>query len=117
MLKLYQYDKCDSCRKARKFLEANGLEFETVPIRRDPPSQPELRQMLEHLGGDVMKLFNTAGGAYRSLNLKEKMPMLTEPQKLNLLARNGSLVKRPFLIGEAIGLIGFNEETWRRSLL
>jgi arsenate reductase len=114
---MYEYDKCDSCGKARKFLKENGLEYEGIAIRRDPPSQAELRQMLSYLGGDVLKLFNTAGGAYRSLNLKEKMQILTESQKLNLLARNGNLVKRPFLIGDAVGLVGFNEETWRRSLL
>lgn len=73
--------------------------------------------MVDHYGGNIGRLFNTSGADYRSLGLKTRMRLLTEPQKINLLVQNGNLVRRPFLIGNEIGLVGFREEEWKGALL
>lgn len=104
MLKFYGYKGCDSCRKARKQLEAKGTSFEEIAIRETPPEIPELRAMLKAYDGNVKKLFNTSGGDYRALQLGSKLPSMSEDEALALLASNGNLVKRPFLIDETNGI-------------
>ena len=106
---------CDACRKALRFLDSMDIEYSSIPIREQPPSRGELRQMLGYVDGDIRKLFNGSSATYRSLNLKEKMNRLTEGQKLDLLARHGNLVKRPFVIGDRLGLVGFKEDVWKAA--
>lgn len=115
MLKIYMYKGCESCRKALQFLDARGIQYTTFPIREQPPSRKELHEMIDALDGDIQKLFNSSGGSYRSLNLKSRMRLLSTGQKVDLLARDGSLVKRPFAIGEGIHLVGFNEAAWEAA--
>ena len=117
MFRLYMYDGCSSCRRARNFLEEKGIDFEEIPIREKPPTRSELRRMAEFQGGDLKKLFNTSGGTYRNLGLSERMAILTVAQKINLLATHGNLVKRPFLIGNDVGLVGFRGDRWKDVLL
>jgi arsenate reductase len=111
-LKVYQYTHCGTCRKALKFLEAQGVEFASIPIREQPPTKTELRMMLKLYGGNVRKLFNTSGQDYKKLNLKERLPSMTEDEVIALLSTNGNLVKRPFAVTEDGGLAGFREEEW-----
>lgn len=115
-LKVYQYEKCDTCRRALKFLVAHGVAHTVVPIREQPPSRAELAAMLKVYGGEVRKLFNTAGQDYRRLNLKERLPAMNAAEAIDLLARNGNLVKRPLVVSAAGGLVGFREDEWRRWL-
>ena len=115
-LKVYQYEKCDTCRRALKFLAARGVAHTIVPIRERPPSRAELMAMLKVYDGEVRKLFNTAGQDYRQLNLKERLPAMNLTEAIDLLARNGNLVKRPFVVSAAGGLVGFHEGEWRRWL-
>jgi Spx/MgsR family transcriptional regulator len=117
MLKFYMYDACSTCREAQSFLDENGIEFTTIPIRDKPPTRSELRRMVDYMGGDLKKLFNSSGGTYRNLGLSERMRTLTTAQKINLLATHGNLVKRPFLIGDDFGLVGFKEDQWKDTLL
>lgn len=112
MLNVYMYKGCDSCRKALKFLDGKGLQYTAIPVREQPPSRDELWAMAEALDGNVQKMFNVSGGSYRSMNLKTKMRLLSQGQKIDLLARDGSLVKRPFVVGDGIHLVGFNEAAW-----
>ena len=112
MLTVYTYANCDTCRKAVKWLRAKGIAFTEKPIRETPPTVSELRAQLAHQGGELRKLFNTAGQDYRALGLKDKLSAMTEKEALSLLATNGNLVKRPFLLGETVGLVGFDEKTW-----
>ncbi|MDE1170573.1 MAG: arsenate reductase family protein [Verrucomicrobium sp.] len=116
MLKAYVYSGCDTCRKALKFLDAKKTAYTAVPIRETPPSLPELKAMLEAYGGDLRKLFNTSGRDYKELGLSAKLPAMTEAQALALLAKNGNLVKRPFLIGKTARRVGFREEEWAGPL-
>jgi arsenate reductase len=113
---IYTLASCDSCRKATKWLRARGLEFVEKPVRETPPSLAELRAMLAHQGGELRRLFNTAGQDYRAAGLKEKLPTLRTEDALALLAANGNLVKRPFLLGPRGGLVGFDESDWARAL-
>lgn len=116
-IRIYTYKNCGTCRKALKFLDANGLDYEKRPIRETPPAKTELKQVLKCLDGEIRRLFNTSGGDYRAMNLKEKLPQMTQAEAIDLLASNGNLVKRPFLIVGRIGAVGFNEAEWKRLLL
>ena len=116
-LKMYQYDHCGTCRKAKQWLRAQGIAFETMAIRETPPPLAALKTMLKAYGGDLRKLFNTSGGDYKAMNLKERLPGMPENEALELLATNGNLVKRPFLIGEGVALVGFREDQWHDALI
>jgi arsenate reductase len=116
-LKVYTYANCDTCRRAVKWLRANGVAFDERPIREFPPSAAELRVMLNAHGGELRKLFNTSGKDYRDQKLGEKLPKLSVPAALGTLAGNGNLVKRPFVIGPAVALTGFDEKAWSVALL
>lgn len=115
MLKVYAYSKCGTCRKAVKFLNERGISHKEIPIRDQPPTRAELKRMLGQYNGEVRRLFNTSGGDYKELGLKDKLPSMTEAEALDLLASNGNLVKRPFVLGEGAALVGFSPEEWERA--
>ena len=114
-MKIYQYPKCSSCRKAINFLKENAVTFEDINIVETPPALTELQQMLSALG-NVKKLFNSSGLQYRELGLKDKLPGMSDEEALSLLASNGMLIKRPFLLGDNIALVGFKEAVWKDEL-
>ena len=116
MIRIYTLKTCDSCRKATKWLAEHKFPFQEIAIREQPPSLVDLKRALANLDGDTRKLFNTSGQDYRALNLKEKLPTLSSAQALELLASNGNLIKRPFLISKSETLIGFQPETWTNSM-
>ena len=116
MLKIYEYKGCGTCRKALKWLETKGIQYKIIPIREQPPSKTELKRMLKIYEGNLRRLFNTSGGDYKELNLKDKLPGLSEAQAINLLAGNGNLIKRPFVLTKKGGVIGFKEEEWAKLL-
>ena len=111
-MKIYTLKTCDSCRKAVKWLRENGIAFQEIPIREQPPTLPELRLALQSAGGDIRKLFNTSGQDYRALNLKESLPTMSEAEALALLASNGNLIKRPFLASRDLTMAGFDPSKW-----
>ena len=111
MFKLYGYKQCQSCRLAEKWLNQHHVPYESIPIRDTPPSRTELSRMANLYGG-IKPLVNTSGQAYRKLNLKEQWGVKTDGQWLDLLASNGHLVKRPFLVGTHTLKVGFNPDEW-----
>ena len=111
-LRFYAYKNCDTCRKARKYLDEKGIEYELIPIREQPPTKAELKTMLANYDGNIRKLFNTSGADYKSFNLKEKLPNMTDAEAIDLLSKNGNQIKRPFAIKGGIGSVGFNEAAW-----
>ena len=115
-LKIYAYEKCGTCRKALNWLDTHGVLYEVVPIRETPPTIKELQKMLESVDGNLRKLFNTSGNDYKSLNMKERLPSLEVKEALKVLNQNGNLVKRPFVVGDDVCLIGFNEDAWKEIL-
>ncbi|MGB6221883.1 arsenate reductase family protein [Haloferula sp.] len=116
MLKIYAYKSCDSCRKAIKWLKERELDFEVVPIRETPPSVAELRKVLATGKGEMRRLFNTAGGDYRAMGMKDKLPRMSEQEALELLSQHGNLVKRPILIGNGVALAGFKVAEWNEVI-
>jgi arsenate reductase len=116
MLTVYSYPKCSTCREAIKWLDAHAIPHQVKPIRETPPSRAELQSALEALGGDLKKLFNTSGVDYRALGLKDQLPAMSTDDAFTLLASNGNLVKRPFVIGDQQALVGFKEAEWQQAL-
>jgi len=111
-MKLYQYPNCSTCRKAIKYLDAKGFQFESIDITVQPPTKAELATMLSSYSGDIRKLFNTSGLQYRELNMKEKLPGMSNDEAIELLSGNGKLIKRPFLLKGDKGIVAFKEELW-----
>lgn len=107
-----EYPKCSTCRKARAFLEANGVDFEARHIVENPPTADELRAWIARAGVPARKCFNTSGLRYKALALKEKLPAMSEEEQIALLASDGMLVKRPVLVSADAARFGFrNWET------
>ena len=111
-MKVYAYKNCDTCRRAKKWLDARGIAYKEIPIREQPPTKAELRRMLGY-AGSVRKLFNTSGGDYKAMGLKDQLPSMTDAEAIDLLSSHGNLVKRPFVIGKEFGTVGFREAEWQ----
>ena len=112
MLKFICYPKCTTCQKAKKWLDDNGIEYELRDIKTDNPTLDELTLWHEKSGLPLRKFFNTSGLLYKSMELKDKLPGMSEGEMLQLLATDGMLVKRPLLIGEDFVLVGFKQTDW-----
>lgn len=110
-----EYPKCTTCKKAKKWLEENHIEFEERNIVDQTPTIEELTKWIERSGQEIKKWFNTSGLKYKELNLKEKLANMTETEKIELLASDGMLIKRPLLITEKEIFIGFKEQKWQES--
>lgn len=108
-----QYPKCSTCQKAKKWLETNNIEFQDRNIITETPTIQELNKWITKSGKDIKKWFNTSGLKYKELNLKEKINTMTDEEKIELLASNGMLIKRPILISDKGVFVGFKEEEWK----
>ena len=111
----YGYPKCGTCRKAKKWLENNGVEFEDVNLVENPPTKEELQQMIGNSGLDIKKFFNVSGMKYRELNLKDKLAGMTDDEKIELLATDGMLIKRPIVTDGSKVTVGFKEEQFEEA--
>lgn len=107
-----EYPKCSTCKKARKHLEELGVSFEDRHIVEENPTKEELTEWISVSGYPVKKFFNTSGMKYRELGLKDRLPQMTDEEKIELLATDGMLVKRPLLIDGGRILVGFKEAEW-----
>lgn len=114
-LTYYGYPKCSTCRKAQKWLKDEGLQFEEVNLVETPPTAETLKEMIETSGLDMKKFFNTSGKVYREENLKDKLPKMSDDEKIDLLASNGMLIKRPIVFGNGKITVGFKEETFEET--
>ena len=107
-----QYPPCSTCQKAKKWLDAAGIAYTDRHIKENNPTYEELKTWYEMSGLPLKRFFNTSGLLYKSLNLKEKLPTMTEEEQLRLLATDGMLVKRPLVIKGNVVLTGFKETEW-----
>lgn len=107
-----EYPKCSTCQKAKKWLEQNNIEFDDRHIVENNPTKDELRKWIKQSGYDIKKFFNISGIKYKELNLKEKLPNMTDEEKIEVLSTDGMLVKRPLVITDKIILVGFKEKEW-----
>ena len=112
-VKIYEYKACSTCRKAIKFLQSHAIDFEPLPIREQAPVREEIARMLKVYDGNIKKLFNTSGVDYRAQKLGEKLKDMELEEQIELLTGNGNLVKRPFLLVDNAGLVGFKEDQWK----
>ena len=110
------YPKCSTCKKAQKWLGANGIEYETRDIKENNPTYDELKEWHCKSSLPLNKFFNTSGLIYRSMNLKDKLVDMSEEEQLELLATDGMLVKRPIIITDNTVLVGFKEKDWENVL-
>ena len=116
MIKFICYPQCTTCQKARKWLDDNKIEYEFRDIKLDNPTLDELTEWYKKSGLPLKKLFNTRGLLYKSLDLKNKLPTMTDDEMLKLLATDGMLVKRPLLVGDEFVLVGFKDTEWSITL-
>ena len=116
MIKFICYPKCTTCQKAQKWLDDNKIEYELRDIKLENPSLDELAEWYKKSGLPLKKFFNTSGLLYKSLDLKNKLPTMSEEEMLKLLASDGMLVKRPLVIGDGFVLIGFKESEWSEKI-
>lgn len=112
MLQFICYPKCTTCQKAKKWLDENKVEYELRDIKENNPTFEELSKWHKTSGLPLKKFFNTSGLLYKSMNLKDKLPEMSEDEQLKLLATDGMLVKRPLLVGEDFVLVGVKEKEW-----
>ena len=111
-----EYPKCSTCRKAKKWLDENGIAYEDRHIIEENPTKEELKEWYEKSGLPLKRFFNTSGMKYRELKLKDRLPDMSEDEQLTLLATDGMLVKRPLVIGDDFVLTGFKEQQWKETL-
>ena len=117
MIEFICYPKCTTCQKAKKWLDDNKIEYTIRDIKEDNPSFEELTAWHNMSGLPLKKFFNTSGLLYKSMELKDKLPIMCEEDQLKLLATDGMLVKRPLVIGEDFVLVGFKESEWSEKLI
>ena len=110
------YPKCSTCRKAQAWLEEKSIPYTLRDIKENQPTEQELRTWAAMSGLPLKRFFNTSGLLYKSLQLKDKLPAMTEDEQFALLATDGMLVKRPLLIGDGFVLVGFKEAEWEAAL-
>ncbi|PKG23583.1 arsenate reductase family protein [Niallia nealsonii] len=111
----YWYPKCGTCRKAKKWLDENGVAYEEVHIVENPPSRSKLEELYKNSGMELKKFFNTSGQKYRELGLKDKVKEASDAELLDILASDGMLIKRPLTTDGNKVTIGFKEEEFKES--
>ncbi len=111
-----EYPKCSTCQKAKKWLESNGIVFTDRHIKEENPTAEELKEWHERSGLPLKKFFNTSGMLYKELQLKDKLPDMTEEAQYALLATDGMLVKRPLIVTDDYVLTGFREKEWEERI-
>ena len=116
MVLFIEYPKCTTCQKAKKWLDEKGIEYSDRHIKEDNPTYDELKKWHEMSGLPLKKFFNTSGLLYKSMNLKDRIPEMSEDEQLKLLASDGMLVKRPLIVGDDYALTGFKAEEWEKKI-
>lgn len=116
MITFICYPKCTTCQKAKKWLDANQIPYELRDIKEDKPTLDELTAWYQQSGLPLKKFFNASGQLYKSMELKNKLPNMSESDMLKLLSTDGMLVKRPIVIGDNTVLVGFKEAEWETAI-
>ena len=116
MMEFLCYSRCSTCQKAKKWLDENGISYQERPIKEQNPTVEELKLWHQKSGLPLKKFFNTSGMLYKEMQLKYKLPNMSEEEQYALLATDGMLVKRPILVGDDFVLTGFKEKEWSEKL-
>ncbi len=113
---IYEYPGCSTCKRALKWLDAQGVDYTRVHIVDAPPSRKTLARLHRASGLPLKRFFNTSGQSYRGGGFKERLPAMSEAEQLDALAADGKLIKRPLVDGDGFALVGFKEPEWRERL-
>ena len=116
MIKFICYPKCTTCQRAMKWLDDNKIRYELRDIQLNNPTSEELKEWYRKSGLPLKKFFNTSGLLYKSLELKSKLPKMTDDEMISLLATDGMLVKRPIIVADELVLVGFKDSEWERLI-
>lgn len=116
MLKFICYPKCTTCRKAQKWLDEKGVEYELRNIKDEKPNIDEIKEWHKVSGLPLKKFFNTSGLLYKSMALKDRLTSMGDEEQFELLASDGMLVKRPILVGDGFVLVGFKDADWNEKV-
>lgn len=111
-----EYPKCTTCKKAKKWLDENGISYIDRHIKEENPTAEELKEWHKRSGLPLKKFFNTSGMLYKEMQLKDKLPEMTEEEQYALLASDGMLVKRPLIVADDFILTGFKETEWAEKM-
>ncbi len=117
MIKVYCYSKCSTCNKALKWLDNNGIKYESLDIKEQHPDKNTVKELNARSGLPLKKFFNTSGKLYREMELSKKLNDMSDDEILDLLASDGMLVKRPLLVTDKNVIPGFKEDAWKEALL
>ena len=117
MMLFIQYPPCSTCQKAKKWLDEKGIQYTDRHIKEQNPTYDELKEWYQRSGLPLKRFFNTSGLKYKELNLKDKLPAMTEEEQLRLLSTDGMLVKRPLIVTDDAVLTGFKTGEWEKALL
>ena len=112
-----EYPSCSSCKKAKKWLDDHDIAYTARNIKTENPTFEELSAWYDNSGLELKRFFNTSGQLYKSMKLKDKLPAMSEEEKLSLLSTDGMLIKRPIVIGDDLVLVGFHEQKWIEKLI
>lgn len=115
-MEIYVYSKCSTCKEALRFLNQRGIKVDVKEITETPPSLEELKMMLDYQNNHLKKLFNVSGHLYREMQLAQKLDQMSVEDALDLLAAHGMLIKRPFLLGDGFGFVGFKQAEWSKKI-
>lgn len=116
MIDFFWYPRCGTCQKAKKWLEANNISYEAIDLKEVKPNRQQLEDWFNKSGLPLKKFFNTSGQVYKAMELKDKLPSMSQEEQLDLLASDGMLVKRPIVISGDTILVGFKETDWEEKL-
>lgn len=116
MIDFFLYPRCGTCQKAKKWLEANNISYEAIDLKEVKPNRQQLEDWFNKSGLPLKKFFNTSGQVYKAMELKDKLPSMSQEEQLDLLASDGMLVKRPIVISGDTVLVGFKETDWEEKL-
>ena len=116
MIDFFWYPRCGTCQKAKKWLEANNIDFVATDLKEQKPNRSQLEDWFNKSGLPLKKFFNTSGQVYKSMELKDKLPSMSQDEQLDLLASDGMLVKRPIVVAGGTVLVGFKEDQWEEAL-
>ena len=116
MIDFFWYPRCGTCQKAKKWLEAHNISYNATDLKDVKPSRAQLEDWFNKSGLPLKKFFNTSGQVYKSMELKDKLPSMSQDEQLDLLASDGMLVKRPIVVSGETVLVGFKEDQWEEAL-
>ncbi|WP_017547917.1 arsenate reductase family protein [Salinicoccus carnicancri] len=115
MITLYEYPKCTTCRKGRKFLEENDVDFQAHDMVQAPPSKEKLKEIISKSGNDIDDFFNKRGKKFKELELRDRLPSMSDDEKVDMLSSDGMLIRRPLAYDGEQVLLGFREDVWQKA--